>query len=182
MGLINYKDIDFNKSIDKTNKVINFNGSEIQIVNYLSTQDKYDFIMITLQKSFSDGIYHDLKLNMYFDLHLIYMYTNIMFDAEDKADEVGLYDTLNRSGLIKCVKENIDAHELTYLYDLLNRTEKKMKDYKGSLLNFLTEMTNNFPQKAQQAIDTLRQIDPELLKQLNGGSLSFLNGLLLKEE
>ena len=29
MGLINYKDIDFNKSINKVNKTINFNGSEI---------------------------------------------------------------------------------------------------------------------------------------------------------
>ena len=40
MGLINYKDIDFNKSINKENKIINFNGSEIQIVNCLSDHNR----------------------------------------------------------------------------------------------------------------------------------------------
>lgn len=90
MGLINYKDIDFNKSINKVNKTINFNGSEIQVVNYLSAQDKYDLIMVTIQKAFEKGIYNEYKLKVYFDLHIVYMYTNIVFTAEDRADEVGL--------------------------------------------------------------------------------------------
>ena len=108
MGLINYKDIDFNKSIDKENKIINFNGSEIQILPYLSITDKYDLIMATIKKSYEEGIYNPIKLKMYFNLHLVYMYTNIIFDAEDKAKVEELYDTLSNSGLITLILENID--------------------------------------------------------------------------
>ena len=179
MGLINYKDIDFNKSISKENKIINFNGSEIQIVNYLSANDKYDLIMITLQKAFEKGIYNEYKLKVYFDLHLIYMYTNIVFTAEDRADEVGLYDTLNRSGLLQMVKEQIGEEELNSLWSDMKIVEAKLYDYKGSLLTFLTEAIENLPQKAEKAMETLNQMDPELLKSFSGGPVStLLSGIM----
>lgn len=172
MGLINYKDIDFSKSINKENKIIEFNGSEIQIVPYLSANDKYDLIMITLQKAFDNGIYNDFKLQMYFDLHLIFMYTNLIFDAEDKVDLEGLYNTLRQSGFIDIVKENIDEKE--ELWELLKLTEVKMYNYKGSLLTFLTEAINNLPGKAEKAVETLSQIDPGLLKSFSSGPLATL--------
>lgn len=174
MDLINYKDIDFNKSINKENKVIEFNGSEIQIVNYLSANDKYDLIMITLQKAFDKGIYNEYKLKVYFDLHLIYMYTNIIFSTEERADEVELYDTLNRSGLLQIVKEQIGEEELNSLWSDIKIIETKLYDYKGSLLTFLTEAIENLPQKAEKAMETLNQMDPELLKIFSGGPLATL--------
>ena len=179
MSLINYKDIDFKKSINKENKTINFNGSEIQIVNYLSIHDKYDLIMITLQKSFENGIYNDLKLNMYFDLNIIYMYTNIIFNAEDKADEEELYDILQRSGLIAAVKEQISEDELSSLWYLMGEIEYKLKDYKGSLLSFLTDAINNLPTKTEKAIETLKQLDPTLIQNLSAGPFATIfNGIM----
>ena len=164
MSLINYKDIDCKKSIDKNNKIINFNGSEIQIVNYLSANDKYDLIMITLQKAFEKGIYNEYKLKVYFDLHLIYMYTNIVFTAEDRADEVGLYDTLMNSGLIKLVKEQIEDSEIEELWSLLKISENKIIDYKGNFFSFLMDFIEELPEKAKEAIETIKQLDPELIK------------------
>jgi hypothetical protein len=179
MGLINFKDIDFNKSINKENKIIEFNGSEIQIVNYLSIHDKYDLIMITLQKAFEEGIYNDIKLHMYFNLNIIYMYTNIIFNSEDRADEESLYDTLERSGLILAVKEQIDNNELNFLWDNLKKIEVKIKEYKGNLLHFLTDAIANLPGKAEKALETLKQIDPELLKSLAAGPFSTIfNGMM----
>lgn len=179
MGLINYKDIDFNKSINKVNKTINFNGSEIQVVNYLSAQDKYDLIMVTIQKAFEKGIYNEYKLKVYFDLHIVYMYTNIVFTAEDRADEVGLYDTLTNSGLIKLVKEQIDKEELQSLWSDIKIIENKLYDYKGSLLTFLTEAIENLPGKAEKAMETLNQMDPALLKTFSGGPVAtLLSGIM----
>lgn len=179
MSLINYKDIDFKKSINKENKIINFNGSEIQIIDYLSIHDKYDLIMITLQKSFENGIYNDLKLNMYFDLNIIYMYTNIVFNEEDRADEEGLYDTLQRSGLISVVKEQISKDELNFLWHLMGEIERKLKAHKGSILGFLSNVLGDLPEKATKAMDTLKQLDPEVLKSLSTNSLAgTINSLL----
>ena len=170
MGLINYKDIDFNKSIDKENKVINFNGSEIQIVPYLSINDKYDFVMLTLQKSLENGVYNEVKMDMYFDLNLVYLYTNIVFSIDDRADEAELFDTLAASGLISIVKENINSAEISWLQNKVKEMEKKMTQYKGNLLHFLSDLIENLPTKAQEALTLLQKADlnPEMLKMLMG--------------
>lgn len=172
MGLINFNEIDFTQSIKKENTIINFNGNEIQIVPYLSAHDKYDFITITLQKAFDNGIYNDLKLQMYFDLNLIYMYTNVVFSREDRVDEELLYDTLKTSGFIDIVKEHIN--EKDELWSLLKMTEVKMYDYKSSFLTFIIEAISNLPNKAQQAVETLQQIDPALLQSFSNGPLSTI--------
>lgn len=169
MALINYKDIDFKQSINKENKIINFNGSEIQIVNYLSINDKYDLIMITLQKAFDNGIYNDLKLQMFFDLNIVYMYTNILFNTEDRVNELDLYDNLKNSGLIDIIKNEIDKEELNELWNLLQKTELKLYNYKGSFFAFILNAIENLPIKAEKALNILKQIDPALLKTLNQG-------------
>lgn len=179
MELVNFKNIDFNKSIDKELKIINFNGTDIGIVPYLSIQDKFDFVMITLQKSFVNGIYSDVKIDMYFDLHMIYMYTNIEFDAEDRADEEGLYDTLKRSGLIAAVRDSIDKEELVYLSEAIYQTCKKLSNYKSSFMSFISDLINTMPEKAAEALNIVGKIDSNILKNFATGSFGpIISGLM----
>ena len=66
----------------KTNTEVNtfeFQGQTIEVLKYLPIEDKYDLVMIALQKAEQDGIYNPILLDMYFHLYLIYMYTNISF-------------------------------------------------------------------------------------------------------
>lgn len=179
MGLINYKNIDFNKSINKENKIINFNGSEIQIVKYLPANDKYDLIMITLQKSLDKNIYNPFKIDMYFDLNVVYLYTNIVFNAEDRVDEAALYDIFNESGLIAAVKENIDADEYTelkgYIYKLADMITKYRNTFGAAISSFVDQLPKNMehakeiisefdPEKYSQLLNTARQINANSVK------------------
>lgn len=157
MGLINYKDIDF--KIDKTNKIINFNNNEIRIINYLNVTDKYDLIMITLQKSFEDGIYNDFKLKQYFDLYTIYMYTNIVFTEEDRANELDILDTFYRSGLLALIKENIE--ELDALWGQLIMVKNTLTNYRNSLSGFLFEVLDELKEKATNGLELLNSLKPE---------------------
>ena len=75
-------------------KTFNFNNTEIEVKQYLPIEDKYDLVMITLQKAEENGIYNALKLDMYFHLHLVYMYTNLSFTEKQKENEMKIYDTL----------------------------------------------------------------------------------------
>jgi hypothetical protein len=178
MGLINYKNIDFNKSIDKTNKIINFNGSEIQIVNYLSANDKYDLIMITLQKSFDKNIYNSFKLDVYFDLHIVYMYTNIMFSNEDKLDEMALYDTLKRSGFIDIIKSNIDENELKELKEYIYTLSEVIIKYRNTFGAVVGTFAQQLPENMEKAKELIGEFDPdkykgllEIASQIKAGSL-----------
>ena len=65
MSLINYKDIDFNKSINKETIKINFNDYEIEIVPYLSINDKYNLIMTTLSRSDEIDLYNIVSDNIH---------------------------------------------------------------------------------------------------------------------
>lgn len=161
MGLINYKDIDFKKSINKENKVINFNGSEIQIVNYLSANDKYDLIMITLQKSLDKNIYNPFKIDMYFDLNIIYLYTNIIFSNEDRVDEVELYDILKRSGLIDAVKAEIDINELEQLKSYIWLLTEMITKYRNTFGAVIGSFIEQLPANMEKAKDIIGEFEPE---------------------
>lgn len=166
MSLINYKDIDFNKSIDKKNKIIHFNGSEIEIVNYLSANDKYDLIMITLQKSLDKNIYNPFKIDMYFDLNVVYLYTNIVFDAEVRADEASLYDTLKSSGLIDAVKAAIDEDELTVLKEYIYTLTKIITHYRNTFGAVVGGFIEQLPQNMEKAKEIIGEFDSEKYKDL----------------
>ena len=182
MGLINYKDIDFNKSINKENKIINFNGSEIQIINYLPINDKYDLVMTTLKKAFENEIYNSIKIEMYFDLHLIYMYTNIIFDVEDKVDQEEIYDILFNSGLISLVKENINQNELGLLNCMLQNTLQVLDEYNLSIKGFLSDIFDEVLEKVSEIIKVFKNIDPELVKKTLANNLEFAKLIPNKED
>jgi hypothetical protein len=162
MSTINFSEIDCKQSINKENKIINFNGSEIRVVNYLSTYNIYDLVMITLQKSLEDGIYNPVRLETYFNLHLVYLYTNIVFSMEDRKDEVDLYDTLKRSGLISLVREAIGEEELLRLEELLNKTMRELNSYNASSAGTIITILDNFGEKLKGWLDILQNFSPEL--------------------
>ena len=44
--------------VDNSIKTFDFNGNQIEVLQYLPIEDKYDLIMITLQKAKENGIYN----------------------------------------------------------------------------------------------------------------------------
>ena len=103
------------KPVTTTHK-FEWNGNEIEVLDYLPIEDKYDLIMITLQKSLEDGYYNPIKIDQFFHLHLIYMYTNINFTEKQKEDENKLYDSLKSNGLIDAFIEQFSEEGYNELY------------------------------------------------------------------
>lgn len=182
MSLINFKDIDFSSSVTKTNEIVDFNGAQIQIVTYLSAFDKYDLIMATLQKSLENGIYNDFKLRMYFDLHLVYVYTNLIFDADDRTDESALYDTLKQSGFIDMLRSHISATELKETWNLVLSMADKLQKKQANFIALLNNLVTQLPERIDQAKEMLKEVDPELLKSTSANSFATLMASFLGTE
>jgi hypothetical protein len=166
MALINFKDIDFNKSINNENTIINFNGSDIEVVKYLSVDDKYDLIMITLQKAFEKNVYNPFKMDTYFDLNVVYLYTNIVFNQEEREDEAELYDTLKQSGLIDAVKAVIPAEELDYLKNCVYLLSETITKYRNTFGAVIGGFINQLPDNMDKAKAIIGEFDPEKYKWL----------------
>lgn len=164
MGLINFKDMGLKPIKDQ--ETIKVNENEITIVSYLPENEKYDLIMIALQKSYEGGIYNPVLLNRYLLLNIIYSYTGIVFTDEDREDEAELFDTLYTNGIIEQVLEVIDPEELDSLTQLLNTTKEEKIKYNLSISGFLTNTIEMLKEKLEGGMDLLKGLDTEKLQEL----------------
>ena len=163
----------------KTNvaeKEIEYGEYKIKVNQYLPIADKYDVIMITLQKAFEDSIYSPIKLDMFFHLHLVYAYTNISFTDKQREDENKLYDTLYSTGLLDKIIEQIPEEEYNILYKYIDEMKDTLTDYKTSLAGIIQYIIQELPNTAQQAAEALKDFNPDTFKNL----VSFAKDLNMK--
>lgn len=140
------------------------NGTKIEVLKYLPINEKYNLIEITLQKAYENGIYNPLKLDMYFALNLVYLYTNISFTDKQREDENKLYDILQSNGILDKIIDAIDDEEYNYLYTLLVETENKRNTYEKSLIGLLDTFSNKVNTDSDILQDILNSFDPSQLQ------------------
>ena len=163
------------KPVTTTHK-FEWNGNEIEVLDYLPIEDKYDLIMITLQKSFEDGYYNPIKVDEFFHLHLIYMYTNINFTEKQKEDEHKLYDSLKSNGLIDAFIEQMNEFDYSELFNMLDDTKRELVEYKHSTSALIQSLIVDLPRQAEAAKQIVDSFDAEkyqnvinFAKAANGG-------------
>ena len=163
------------KPVTTTHK-FEWNGNEIEVLDYLPIEDKYDLIMITLQKSLEDGYYNPIKIDEFFHLHLIYMYTNINFTEKQKEDEHKLYDSLKSNGLIDVFIEQMNEFDYSELFNMLDDTKRELTEYKRSTSALIQSMIVDLPKQAEAAKQIVDSFDAEkyqnvinFAKAANGG-------------
>lgn len=150
--------------VDKTTTTFDFEGNKIEVLNYLPIEDKYDLIMITLQKAEENGIYNPLKLDIYFHLHLVYMYTNLSFTDKQKEDELKLYDCLESNGFIYQFMNALDDDEYNYLFKKMSNTVDSYMNYRNTAGAVLQSLIQDLPRNAQVAADIVNSFDKEKYK------------------
>ncbi len=138
-----------------------FDDTQIEVLKYLPIEDKYDLVMITLQKAKEDGIYNPIKLEMFFHLHLVYMYTNLSFTEKQKENESKIYDSLKSNGFFDKFLEVIDEDEYNFLFDMVNELVNTHMNYKNSAGGILQSFVQDLPANAQAAAEIVKSFDPE---------------------
>ena len=163
----------------KTNsevKTFDFNGEKVEVLQYLPISDKYDLVMITLQKSKEGNIYNQLKLDMFFHLHLVYLYTNLSFTDKQRENEFKIYDTLQSNGFIDKMIENIPQEEYDALFNLVEKQSKIEMKYTTTATSILSKLIDDLPKNAEAAMKIVDNFDPDkfqavkdFAKAANGG-------------
>ena len=132
--------------------------------------------MITLQKSLEDGYYNPIKIDEFFHLHLIYMYTNINFTEKQKEDEHKLYDSLKSNGLIDAFIEQMNEFDYSELFNMLDDTKRELTEYKHSVSGIIQNIITDLPKQAEAMQDIIDNFDKEkyqnvlnFAKAANGG-------------
>lgn len=142
-------------------KEIDFNGNKIEVKQFLPIQDQIDLIDVTLQKSKEENLYNPLKVNMYFHLNLIYLYTNLSFTDKQREDEEKIYDILDSNGLIDEVVKAIPERQYV---DLLNKTAEKIENelkYNTTAASILAKFIDDLPKNAEAAKTIMDNFDKD---------------------
>ena len=147
--------------IDTNVNTFDFQGQVIEVLKYLPIEDKYDLVMITLQKAKEDRIYNPVRLEMYFHLHLIYMYTNLSFTDKQKENEAKIYDTLKSNGFIDNFLETINEDEYDFLFTMINDVMEYEMKYKNSAAAVIQSLIQDLPANAQAAAEIVNSFDPK---------------------
>lgn len=153
-----------------------FEGEQIEVLQYLPISDKYDLIMITLQKAKEGNIYNQLKLDMFFHLHLVYLYTNLSFTDKQKENEFKIYDTLQSNGFIDKMIEFIPKEEYENLFEMIEKQVKIEMKYSTTVASILDKFIDDLPKNAEAAMKIVDNFDPDkfqavkdFAKAANGG-------------
>jgi len=174
MAEIKYSDLKLEKTIGI--KIFKWNGKDVEIKSYLPIEDEYDIVMITLQKAFEEGIYNPIKLDMYFHLNLIYMFTNLVFTDKEREDESKLYDEMKSSGFMNKFLENIDPIKYKEMQEIIDEIADARVQYNSTAASVLRNFIDDLPRNAEAAQKIVENFDPEkyqavidFAKAANGG-------------
>lgn len=142
------------------------NKTKIEVLKYLPIEDKNDLIHIALQNAEEDGIYNDILLEMYFNLYIIYFYTNINFTDKQKEDPAKLYDQMQSNGLITSVIEAMDNDEYANLLTSLEVIRDANLTYKNTAAAVLQRIIQDLPRNAEAAAEIVNNWNPENFKEV----------------
>jgi len=134
-------------------------NTDIEIIQYLPIQDKIDLIDITLQKAKEGKLYNPIKVDMFFHLNLIYLYTNITFTDKQREDEYKLYDTLQSNGIINQVIAAMDENEYNGLLNMVNEKIENELRYNTTAAAIITKIIDDLPRNAEAAQQIVNSFD-----------------------
>lgn len=157
--MVNYTDLKLVANNSK--RLININGVEVEVLEYLPIEDKYSLVMITLQQCKENGVYNTIKKEIFFNLNLIYMYTNLNFTEEEKENPLKLYDMLESNDVFNTVIEYMNEKEYENLLYWMEEVQTKMTQYDNSFTGVVNNLLTSFPENAKIAADIVDNFDPE---------------------
>lgn len=161
---------------DTSTEIIDWNNNSIEIKQYLPIEEKYNLVMVTLQEAKESNIYNPLKIDLFFHLNLVYMYTNINFTEKQKEDASKLYDNLMSSGLLAQIISKIPTEEYDMLYTYLENIKNDLDKYGQSFKAILDAIINELPEKASEAMKILESFNPEDYKSVIAFAKASNNG------
>lgn len=142
------------------------NKTKIEVLKYLPIEDKNDLIHIALQNAEEDGIYNDILLEMYFNLYIVYFYTNINFTDKQKEDPAKLYDQMQSNGLITEVIAAMENDEYANLLTSLEVIRDANLTYKNTAGAVLQSIIQDLPRNAEAAAQIINNWNPEQFQEV----------------
>ena len=160
-----YKDL--NLKVKDQIETISIQGQDINVFQYLPVRDKNDLVQIALQNSRENGVINEIKLEIYFNIYIVYFYTDLVFSEEEKADPGQLYDELQSNGILTRILGAMNQDEYNNLVDYLEKMRAAQDTYENSAAGVIKMFIQDLPKNASEAAKLLKNVDLSKYEQVN---------------
>lgn len=148
-------------TLNKEVNTFDFKEHKIEVKKYLPIEDKIDLVQIALQNSEENGIYNEAKLDMFFNLYIVFLYTNLQFTDKQKEDLAKLYDLMQCNDLIPQIIAHMEESEYEMLLDYMNTIKEDRLKYKQTAAAVMQSIIEDLPRNAEAAAQIVEKFDPE---------------------
>lgn len=161
----------------KEYNIVKYQESEIKVLKYLPIEDKIQLIDMALNNAKEvNGLYNDLKLEQFFNLYIIYYYTDISFTEKQKEDESKLYDLMQVNDLIVSVIGGMEDDQYDQLRAQLSEVRESRQKFYCSAAALMQSFIQDLPRNAAAAAQIVDNFDKskyqnviDFAKSANGG-------------
>lgn len=160
-----YKDL--NLKVKDQTETISIQGQDINVLQYLPVRDKNDLVQIALQNSRENGVINEIKLEIYFNIYIVYFYTDLIFSDEERADPGQLYDELQSNGILTRILGAMNQDEYNNLLDYLEKMRTAQDAYENSAAGVIKMFIQDLPKNATEAAELLKDVDLSKYEQVN---------------
>lgn len=149
------------KTNTTTSEVV-YNDQKIEVLNYLPIEDKIDLVQVTMQKAQElDGSYNPVLVEVYFNLNIVYLYSNINFTDKQKEDEMKLYNLLEGNGVLDEIIAAIPSDEYEILCQYLNESIDNKIEMAGKIGLVVDRILKDLPTSVDEAASIIKEFNPE---------------------
>lgn len=132
-------------SINKDVKHIEWNGQDIEVLQYLPSNEKLELCSRIINDSVDDqNFYNPGKVAIFQAIETIIVYTNIHVTDKQREDPCKLFDLLQSSGFAIEVYKAIPENELNAIQSIVECTIENIYKYKNSILGILDTVSNDY--------------------------------------
>lgn len=154
-------------NLKKNEEVIklHLNEQEVEVRQYLPIADRLNLISNALNLSVDENnFYNPAKLKAYFNLEIVYNYTNIIFTEKQKEDIIKLYDLLQGNHIIDMIIQTIPHKEYDKLWEETVECAKAIYEYKNSAVGIFETISQDYSNLNLDATEIQQKMkDPENL-------------------
>ena len=132
------------KKQDKS-AIIDIGDAKIEVKQYLPIEDKIKIVESVLKNSADDNNFaNPIKVEVYFNLEIIYNYTNITFTEKQKENPTKLYDLLEENGIFEAVIAAIPEREYSNLLSWTEEVIDAFYKYRNSAMGIMEQISLDY--------------------------------------
>lgn len=149
-------------------KIVNINGLDVEIKQYLPVDEKLILISKVLSKAADENNFSNpVKLDVFTKLEILFAYTNISFTEKQKEDSIRLFDLLEGNNIFNIIINSIPEIEYNCIVNGVKKCGEAVYAYRNSILGILDTISADYSDLSLNATDIQSKIaDPENLSLL----------------